>query len=94
MNFREEPEMEHLSIENLKTINAWLNTRYMKVILTVAHLDHDPTNNEDWNLKALCQLCHNRHDRKHRNLTMHLNKYRQQHKLFPQYEQQIFSKLQ
>lgn len=33
-----------------------------RVILTVAHLDHDPTNNSRANLRALCQLCHNRHD--------------------------------
>ena len=33
-----------------------------KVVLTVAHLDHDPTNNADDNLAALCQLCHNTYD--------------------------------
>lgn len=37
-----------------------------KVILTVAHLDHDTFNNTDENLKALCQLCHNRYDAKFR----------------------------
>jgi hypothetical protein len=35
----------------------------IKVVLTVAHLDHDPTNNADGNLKALCQFCHLRYDR-------------------------------
>lgn len=33
-----------------------------KVVLTVAHLDHDPTNNDDDNLAALCQARHNRYD--------------------------------
>jgi 5-methylcytosine-specific restriction endonuclease McrA len=33
-----------------------------KVVLTVAHLDHNPQNNKPENLSALCQLCHNRHD--------------------------------
>lgn len=33
-----------------------------KVVLTVAHLDHDPTNNDPENLRALCQRCHNRYD--------------------------------
>jgi len=28
------------------------------VILTVAHLDHNPENNDPANLKALCQRCH------------------------------------
>ena len=35
-----------------------------KIILTVAHLDHDKTNNRFWNLAALCQKCHLNHDRK------------------------------
>lgn len=33
-----------------------------KVVLTVMHLDHDPTNNDDTNLMAGCQKCHNRYD--------------------------------
>ncbi len=36
------------------------------VVLTVAHLDHDIKNNDGKNLRALCQLCHNRHDSEHR----------------------------
>lgn len=32
------------------------------VVLTVAHVDHDTTNNAGENLVALCQRCHNRHD--------------------------------
>lgn len=38
----------------------------VKVVLTIAHLDHDPTNNEGWNLRALCQRCHNIYDAPHR----------------------------
>lgn len=36
-----------------------------KVILTVAHLDHDINNNSFFNLKALCQKCHLSYDAKH-----------------------------
>lgn len=36
--------------------------KIVKVILTVAHLDHIPENCADDNLKALCQRCHNRYD--------------------------------
>ena len=36
--------------------------RPVRIVLTVAHLDHDITNNDPANLKALCQRCHNRHD--------------------------------
>jgi hypothetical protein len=32
------------------------------IILTIAHLDHDVTNNADENLMALCQKCHLIHD--------------------------------
>ena len=34
-----------------------------RVILTVAHIDHDTTNNRFSNLAALCQRCHLSHDR-------------------------------
>lgn len=33
-----------------------------RVVLTVAHLDHTPENCAEANLKALCQLHHNRYD--------------------------------
>lgn len=36
------------------------------VVLTVAHLDHDPGNSDPANLRAGCQCCHNRYDRQHR----------------------------
>ncbi len=36
-----------------------------KVILTVAHLDHIPSNCNPENLKALCQRCHLTYDAKH-----------------------------
>ena len=32
------------------------------VVLTVAHIDHDKTNNRFWNLAAWCQRCHLLHD--------------------------------
>ena len=38
----------------------------VRVVLTVAHLDHQPENCERSNLKALCQRCHNRYDAKTR----------------------------
>ncbi len=36
------------------------------VVLTVAHLDHQPENCADENLRALCQRCHNRYDQPNR----------------------------
>lgn len=54
--------------------------KIIKIVLTVAHLDHDCTNNVEDNLKALCQKCHLTYDakihahnaRKTRNKTMEL----------------------
>ena len=43
---------------------AYATLRKMRVVLATAHLDHDPGNNRPNNLKALCQRCHLRHDRK------------------------------
>lgn len=37
-----------------------------KVVLTVMHLNHDPSDNREENLRAACQRCHNRYDAKHR----------------------------
>jgi len=34
----------------------------VKIVLTVAHLDHQPENCADENLRAWCQRCHNRYD--------------------------------
>lgn len=36
------------------------------VVLTCAHLDQQPENNDPENLRALCQRCHNTHDSEHR----------------------------
>jgi hypothetical protein len=33
-----------------------------KIVLTVAHIDHDKNNNRFNNLAALCQKCHLKHD--------------------------------
>ncbi len=40
------------------------NEKVVRVVLTVAHLDHNPANNEESNLAALCQRCHLQHDAK------------------------------
>jgi 5-methylcytosine-specific restriction endonuclease McrA len=36
--------------------------KYIKIVLTIAHLDHTPENNDPENLRAWCQRCHNRYD--------------------------------
>lgn len=46
-------EAEALALDGIK---------FVKIILTTAHLDHDHTNNIDENLGSLCQRCHLKHD--------------------------------
>lgn len=49
---------------------------FTKVVLTIAHLDHNHHNNRFYNLAALCQRCHLRHD-----IKQHINnrKYGRHH---------------
>lgn len=46
-------------------INSFIQS-HSKIVLTIAHLNHDITDNRDINLAALCQRCHNRLDAPHR----------------------------
>lgn len=49
--------------------------REVRVVLTVAHLDHTPENSDPANLRALCQACHNRYDAPHRAETRRNSKH-------------------
>lgn len=61
--------------------------KLIKVVLTIAHLDHDVINNDPGNLKALCQRCHNRHDAGYRKANRAMRKG--QGSLFPTLEQAV-----
>lgn len=52
------------------------NPKKIKVILTIAHLDHDENNKDvkDDRLKAACQLCHLRYDAKEKHRRRGLKK--------------------
>jgi len=54
---------------------------FVKVILTTAHLDHNPENCDHDNLKAMCQKCHNSYDAEHRKQTRREAKLKGQLKL-------------
>jgi hypothetical protein len=45
-----------------------------KVVLTVAHLDHDIGNNNPENLKHLCQRCHLNHDKEQHRKSYYRNR--------------------
>ncbi len=49
-----------------KKVADWWVSKPVKVVLTIAHLDHDETNHDIKleRLAALCQLCHLRYDAK------------------------------
>lgn len=38
----------------------------VRVVITIAHIDHRPENCNPDNIRALCQACHNKYDAKHR----------------------------
>mgnify|MGYP003480557995 FL=1 len=42
-----------------------LSQPFTVIVLTIAHLDHTPENNDPENLRALCQRCHLHYDAKH-----------------------------
>lgn len=42
--------------------NHYFKENGTRVVLTIAHLDHTPENNDMANLRALCQKCHLSYD--------------------------------
>lgn len=48
--------------------------RIIEIVLTVAHLDHQPENCSDENLAAMCQRCHLRYDQAHHAQTAYLTR--------------------
>lgn len=77
VGYRDEDGVFH-EIPNGK--QGWLlnGHKMIRIVLTIAHLDHDPTHNDGYeatgklkrkrtsNRRSLCQRCHNRFDIKHR----------------------------
>ena len=61
---------EAKKIADSETFNCLWGYKYIVIVLTVAHLDHQPENCDPENLKAMCQKCHNSYDRSHRNRTV------------------------
>lgn len=50
---------------NIIPLSGNVNQKAVKIVLTIAHLDHDIANNSYDNLKALCQKCHLNYDKVH-----------------------------
>lgn len=52
-----------LKLVPLECLPADTHVQTTRVYLACAHLDHNPSNNDPANLRALCQRCHILHDR-------------------------------
>jgi len=56
--------------------------KFVRIVLTIMHLDHDITNNCYSNLAAVCQRCHNCYDAKNRAANRKAKKKLNQNELF------------
>lgn len=72
--------LEDTGIDLLENIP--IEKRSIKIVLTVSHIDHDIKNNSFFNLMALCQRCHLKHDAKYHAQTRREKIYTNQLKLF------------
>jgi len=54
--------------------------KQVRIVLTIAHLDHTPENCDPSNLRALCQKCHLSYDAKHHAATAKNTKWKDKNK--------------
>ncbi|MCK9236092.1 MAG: hypothetical protein M0P09_07245 [Acholeplasmataceae bacterium] len=58
--------IQQLELHGIDMFDEILSTsKHIRIVLTIAHLDHDINNNDPSNLKALCQKCHLNYDKEH-----------------------------
>lgn len=62
-------------------LQAEADKKVFRIVLTVAHLNHDRTDNRPENLAALCQRCHLLHDREQHRATRQRNRFKDQPEL-------------
>lgn len=74
---------ERIGEDYLGEVDRENKNKCIEIVLTIAHLDHDPENHnvEDDRLAALCQRCHLNHDRPHLTQKRRVRKYK--NSLFP-----------
>lgn len=73
-----------VTFKEQKAIAKSMGLRLIKIVLTIAHLDHDITNNDYNNLSSKCQKCHLDYDKEHheKNRRETLKQKKQQKELF------------
>ena len=69
----EHPSTPHcVDLELAKSIRA--DERIIRIVLTIAHLDHQPENCDHENLRAWCQRHHLAYDQKHHQTTAYMTR--------------------
>lgn len=66
---RADNKCEFCGVENHTMRVNPKTAKEVKIVLTIAHLDHTPEHCSLDNLRALCQRCHNKYDAEHRKET-------------------------
>lgn len=64
-----------------QTQNDEMGNKYIVIICTTAHLDHNPANCDESNLRFWCQKCHNSYDVRHRKKTRRNTRMKNQLKI-------------
>lgn len=73
-NIFQEDNSNPLGGDYVGEVDPHMKNNFIRVVLTIAHLDHDINNNDYSNLKAFCQKCHNNHDKDYRKANRKKNK--------------------
>ena len=74
LGFRMDGVFVEIDKEKAPDLEKRFNCKFFKIVLTIAHLDHNPENNAPENLRALCQKCHLNYDIEHHKETRRKNK--------------------
>ena len=72
---------EWCGVQNHSMVYRKYKKGYSRVVLTVAHIDHDKKNNRFENLAALCQRCHLSHDAKQHAMSRKYGRHWKQNQL-------------
>lgn len=78
----EDGKFHQVSKETAEALMLIRKRTCFRIVLTVAHLNHDVTDNCPENLAALCQKCHLAHDAGQHKATRQKNRFRNQPELF------------
>lgn len=70
------PDQDWAEFISMGCLSGEMEIKLGQFVLTVAHLNHIPSDCSDENLRALCTVCHLRHDNRFRALRRRLKRER------------------